>query len=332
MISWIVLVSSTVGSVVHTVAPNPELHIPDGFLSLPISLLCWLISIGLIALAVRRTEEVLGERQIPLMGIMAAFIFAAQMINFPIAGGTSGHLLGGALAAIALGPWAGMLVMASVIGVQGLLFQDGGLVVMGANILNMGLLTALIGYGLYRGVLGQSRSVRLAVAGAAAWLSVMAGALATSLQLWLSGTARLDVVVPAMLGVHVLIGVGEALITVAALAFIFRTRPDLLGETGAARGGRGWVVAGLAVSLLVVLLSPFASANPDGLERVAIDLGFMGQGADAPYQMLPDYTVPFLGETAFSTVAAGAIGALIVAAVTVFAVRLLRRQTSPGAA
>lgn len=330
--SWTVLVSSAIPTAVRAVTHNPELHIPDGFLSLPISALSWLLTIVLIAVAVRRTEGELGERQVPLMGVMAAFIFAAQMINFPVAGGTSGHLLGGALAAIALGPWAGMLVMASVVGVQGLLFQDGGLVVMGANILNMGLLTALIGYGLYRGVIGQSRGVRLAVAGFAAWISVMAGALGTSLQLWLSGTARLDIVMPAMLGVHALIGIGEALITVAALSFILRTRPDLLGEAEEVRGGRGWVVAGLATALVVVLLSPFASVSPDGLERVAIDLGFMNQGADAAYQILPDYTVPLLGETALSTILAGAMGALAVAAVTVFVVRLLRRPASPEAA
>ncbi len=326
----LVLLSSTIPTILRAVPGDPALHIPDGFLNLPISLLSWILTATLLVVAVRRTEDEFSERQIPLMGVMAAFIFAAQMINFPVAGGTSGHLLGGALAAIALGPWAGMLVMASVVGVQGLLFQDGGLVVMGANILNMGLLTALIGYGLYRGVLGQSRGVRLAVAGVAAWLSVMAGALATSLQLWLSGTARLDVVMPAMLGVHVLIGVGEALITVAALAFILRTRPDLLAVTAEARAGRGWVVAGLAAALVVVLLSPFASANPDGLERVAIDLGFIGQGADAPYQILPDYTVPFLGETALSTVVAGAAGALIVAAVAVVIMRMLRQSASPA--
>jgi cobalt/nickel transport system permease protein len=307
---------------------NPAMHIPDGFLSLPIALICWVVAILLLAVAIRRTRDELGERQVPLMGVMAAFIFAAQMINFPVAGGTSGHLLGGALAAIALGPWAGMLVMASVIGVQALLFQDGGLVVMGANILNMGLLTALIGYGLYRGVAGQSLGVRLTVAGVAAWLSVMAGALATSLELWLSGTSALRIVVPAMLGVHALIGIGEALITVAALAFITQTRPDLLeAPEGKARGGRGWVIVGLIVALVVVLLSPLASANPDGLERVAMDVGFIGQGADAPYQVLPDYTLPPLGETALSTILAGVIGALIVAAVAVIVVRLLRRPT-----
>ncbi len=175
------------------------------------------------------------------MGVMAAFIFAAQMINFPVAGGTSGHLLGGALAAITLGPWAGMLVMTAVIAVQALLFQDGGLLVMGANILNMGLITAAIGYGLYRGVSTGSRTLKLTVAGIAAWLSVMAGALFTSLQLWLSGTSQLQIVIPAMLGVHALIGVGEALITVAALDFILQTRPTCLARTlnppkGAAAG------------------------------------------------------------------------------------------------
>jgi cobalt/nickel transport system permease protein len=309
-------------------AENPALHIPDGFLSLPIALLCWALAIILLTIAVRRTQNTLGERQIPLMGVMAAFIFAAQMINFPVAGGTSGHLLGGALAAMVLGPWAGMLVMASVIAVQGLLFQDGGLLVMGANILNMGLLTALIGFGLYRGVAGQSRGVRLIVAGAAAWLSVMAGALATSLQLWLSGTSALRIVVPAMLGVHAAIGIGEALITVAALAFMMRTRPDLLEANGTTRGGLGWVMVGLVVTLAVVALAPLASVNPDGLERVAIDMGFIERGADAPFEILPDYTIPLLGETALSTVVAGAIGALAVAALTVVAVRLLRRPVT----
>jgi cobalt/nickel transport system permease protein len=310
----------------------PQLHIPDGFLSLPIALICWAVTIALLAVAVRQTRDELGERQVPLMGVMAAFIFAAQMINFPVAGGTSGHLLGGALAAIALGPWAAMLVMTSVIGVQALIYQDGGLTVMGANILNMGLLTALIGYGLYRGSAGRPRKVRLAVAGVAAWLSVMAGALATALQLWLSGAARLDIVVPAMLGVHAMIGTGEALITVAALSFILRTRPDLLeGGAERERGGRGWVVGGAIASLAVVLLSPLASADPDGLERVAQDLGFLERGQGAPYEIIPDYTLPFLGETTLSTILAGLVGAAIVAVLAVLLARAVRRRSSAAA-
>src|SRR5687768_7276962 len=298
-------------------SPTP-LHIPDGFLSLVVSMICWVITAVTLSVAISRTNKSLGEKQVPLMGIMAAFIFAAQMINFPVAGGTSGHLLGGALAAITLGPWAGMLVMTAVIAVQALLFQDGGLLVMGANILNMGLLTVAIGYGLYRGVAASNRALKLAAAGFAAWLSVMAGALFTSLQLWLSGTSQLQIVIPAMLTVHALIGLGEALITVAALTFILQTRPDLLGSTSeSAKGSRGWIVAGALISLAVVLLSPLASADPDGLERVAEDLGFLGKGASAPYQILPDYTLPFLGNTPLSTIFAGIIGMVVVGAIIV---------------
>lgn len=309
-------------------SPEP-MHIPDGFLSIVISIICWLITVAILAVAISRTNKSLGEKQVPLMGIMAAFIFAAQMLNFPVAGGTSGHLLGGALAAITLGPWAGMLVMTAVIAVQGLLFQDGGLLVMGANILNMGLLTAAIGYGLFRSVMNKSQTTKLAVAGVAAWLSVMTGALATALQLWLSGTSNLQTVVIAMLSVHALIGIGEALITVAALSFILRTRPDLLGEGSAsAEGGRGWVVAGVVIVLVVVLLSPLASASPDGLERVAEDIGFISAGQSAPYEIIPDYTLPFLGETPLSTIVAGAIGVLVVLGIAFVAGRSLQKKSS----
>jgi cobalt/nickel transport system permease protein len=309
-------------------APAP-LHIPDGFLNVTVSAIFWAITVITIGMAVSRTNKSLGEKQVPLMGIMAAFIFAAQMINFPVAGGTSGHLLGGALAAIVLGPWAAMLVMTAVIAVQGLLFQDGGLLVMGANIFNMGLLTAAIGYGLYRSVMNKSTGTKLAVAGVAAWLSVMAGALATSLQLWLSGTSNLQTVAIAMLSVHALIGIGEALITVAALSFIFRTRPDLVSEGSAsAEGGRGWIIAGVVVSLIVVLLSPLASAAPDGLERVALDIGFIDAGQSAPYKIIPDYTLPFLGKTPLSTILAGAIGVLIVLGIMIATGRSLQKKTS----
>jgi cobalt/nickel transport system permease protein len=235
--------------------------------------------------------------------------------------------LGGALAAIVLGPWAGILVMTAVIALQALLFQDGGLLVMGANIFNMGVLTAMIGFGLYRSVLGRSKGLRLGVAGLAAWLAVVASALLTALQLWLSGTSRLEIVVPAMLGVHVLIGLGEAVITVAALAFIERTRPDLLDKKAvAAKGGRGWIYAGIAISLLAVLLSPLASADPDGLERVAEDMGFLPLGQSAPYQILPDYTFPFLGDTALSTIVAGAVGALVVMGLMIVIGQTLRKR------
>ena len=304
-------------------SPAP-LHIPDGFLSFIVSAVCWAISAMILSVAISRTNKSLGEKQAPLMGVMAAFIFAAQMINFPVAGGTSGHLLGGALAAIVLGPWAAMVVMTAVIAVQSLLFQDGGLLVMGANILNMGLITPVIGYGLYRVVFGSSRRVKLVVAGFAAWLSVMAGALATALQLWLSGTSNLQTVTLAMLGVHAVIGIGEALITVAALTFILQTRPGLMGEESA--GGRGWALAGVVLSLVVVLLSPLASINPDGLNRVAMDLGFI-QSAQSGSGPFAGYTIPFLESASASRIAAGGIGVLTVLMIAIVTGRSLQKKS-----
>lgn len=303
------------------------LHIPDGFLSLAISLVAWILAGVSLYFAVRRSRLHFEERLIPLAGIMAAFIFAGQMINFPVAGGTSGHLIGATLAAIVLGPWLGMLVMTAVIGLQALLFQDGGLVVMGANILVMGVVPALVGYGLYRSVAGRSRRLTLAVAGLASWLSIFAAALATALLLGFSETISFGVAVPAMLGVHALIGLGEALITVAALSFIMRSQGALL-ERSARAGGRAWIAGGLLVTVLVLLLSPLASGLPDGLEWVAGEHGFLQQAGDAPFDVLPNYTVPGLGSGALSTIVASLIGAALVAGLTYVAVRLLRRSTS----
>lgn len=212
-------------------AVTPAMHAADRFMSVPVALLFWALTALVVGIAVRRTNRSLEESSVPLMGVMAAFIFAAQMFNFQVAGGTSGHLLGGVLAAVLLGPWAGTLVMACVIAVQGLVFSDGGLVVMGANIFNMGVVGTLGGFALYRALAvlfgGEDRG-RLPAAAIAGWVSVVAGSLMTSLELAASGTSPLEVVVPAMVGVHVFIGIGEALITVAALTFIAVTRPDLL--------------------------------------------------------------------------------------------------------
>ncbi|HUG13429.1 MAG TPA: energy-coupling factor ABC transporter permease [Thermomicrobiales bacterium] len=209
------------------------LHVPDGFLSAPVAAVMYGAAALFIGVAVRQTNRNLKESTAPLMGVLAAFIFAAQMMNFPVAGGTSGHMLGGALAAILLGPWAAIVVMASVVGVQALVFQDGGLAAMGANIFNMGILTAFVGYAAYKTIAALGRGNRtflLAGVAVAAWLSVMASALLTSAQLALSDTSPWSVVLPAMLGVHALIGVGEAVISVGAVALILSARPDLLGQ------------------------------------------------------------------------------------------------------
>lgn len=310
-------------------ASTLALHIPDGFLNTFVALVCWVISLGVLVFAVRNAQEAFDERLIPLAGIMGAFIFAAQMLNFPVAGGTSGHFVGAAFAFIVLGPWLGFLTMTAVIALQALLFQDGGLVVMGANLMVMGVVPGFVALQIYRPGSGKSSRVQLGVTAVAAWLSIMAAALVTTLLLAFSGTTALGVALTAMLGVHALIGIGEALITAGALAFIQQTRPGLLAP-GPATGRGNWAIIGLIMALVVVLLAPFASGHPDGLEWVAETTGFIDTAQDAPYQLLPDYTIPFLGETALSTILAGIIGALIVAGVVISAARGLRQRRVEG--
>ncbi len=300
------------------------LHVPDGFLNLPISGLCWIVTLIVLYFAVKQAQLDFDERLVPLAGIMAAFIFAGQMLNFPVAGGTSGHLVGATLAFIVLGPWVGALAMTAVISLQALIFQDGGLVVMGANILIMGIVPGFMGYGLFQLVKSRTRTVQLGVTAVAAWLSVMIAALVTALLLGFSGTTSLAVAIPAMLGIHALIGIGEALITVAALSFIMQTRPQLLSDSAPAGSGK-WIVAGMIMALMVVLFAPLASGSPDGLEWVAEQAGFIETAVDAPFQILPDYTIPALGETGLSTVVAGMVGALVVAGITFGLGRILRR-------
>jgi cobalt/nickel transport system permease protein len=208
------------------------MHIPDGFISAPVATVGCVIAAGCVAYAVKATNKKLGEKQIPLMGVLAAFIFAAQMLNFPIAGGTSGHLIGAALAAILLGPWAGLLIMTCVLAVQCLVFQDGGFFALGANVFNMGIVASFIGYYVYRGgafLLGRhSKRGRLISGGLAAWSSVVIASVACAFELAMSGTVPLRVALPAMAGVHALIGVGEGAITAAVLSLIMATRADLL--------------------------------------------------------------------------------------------------------
>lgn len=209
---------------------DPALHAADKFLSVPVAIFFWVITIVVVGISVRKVGRTMDERAIPLMGVMGAFIFAAQMINFPVAGGTSGHLMGGVLAAVLLGPWAGTLVMACVVAVQALVFSDGGLLVMGANIFNMGIVGTLGGFAIYRAlcvVLGGEDRGRIPASAIAGWLSVMIAAACIAAELAVSGTSPAELVFPAMLAVHAFIGVGEALITGAALAFIGRVRPDL---------------------------------------------------------------------------------------------------------
>jgi cobalt/nickel transport system permease protein len=207
------------------------LHIPDGFLSGGVALACGALALAAVAYALRIANVELDEARVPLLGVLAAFIFAAQMLNFPIAGGTSGHFLGATLAAVLLGPWLACLVMAVVIAVQALAFADGGISALGANVLNMGVLGALLAGLLVAATmkaLPHTRAGFLAVVGIVSWLAVMVGAGATSVELAASDTLPLGTSLPAMLGVHALIGIGEAVITAAAVSAVLASRPDLV--------------------------------------------------------------------------------------------------------
>ena len=207
------------------------MHIPDGFLSPEVAAACAVPAAAAVAYGLRRASRELEARQVPLLGVTAAFVFAAQMLNFPVAGGTSGHFLGAALAAVQLGPWRAALVLSVVLVVQAFVFADGGITALGANVLNMGVIGGLAVGGLMvaaRRVLPQSRAALLAVSGIGAWLAVVAGAAACSVELAISGTVPLGTVLPAMLGVHALIGAGEAVITVAAVSAVLSTRPDVV--------------------------------------------------------------------------------------------------------
>jgi len=318
------------------VLPSPTpMHIPDGFLSMGVLIVCWVLSIIAIGLALTRTRKSLGERQVPVMGVLAAFIFAAQMLNFTIAGGTSGHFLGAALAAILLGPWAAMLTMTTVVALQALLFQDGGLLALGGNILNMAVIGPVVAYGFYRGVrtlLGNRRGSTLVAGFVAAWVSIVVAAVACAMELGFSGTSPIGIALPAMAGIHALIGIGEGLITVGALALVTATRPDLVeAERAPAPAGMRWVWGGLAIAIVLALFSPLASPYPDGLERVAEDLGFIERAQEPFYEVIPDYVFPGISNEALATIAAGIVGTLIVYGIAVGLAALLRRRERAAA-
>jgi cobalt/nickel transport system permease protein len=308
------------------------MHIPDGFLSAVISVILWIVTIAGLAIALIQSRKQLGDRMVPMMGVLGAFIFAAQALNFPVAGGTSGHLIGATLAAIVLGPWPAVLVMTSVVSVQALLFQDGGLVVLGANLLNMAILAPLVGGTLYRLIidrLGDSLARKLTAAFIAAWTSVVLAAIATALELAASGTVSAALVLPVMTWIHMAIGLGEGLITVGAAAFLDRVRPDLL-QSKSPRGaavGTAVISSGLLIAIIAALFSPIASGDPDGLERVAEQLGFLDTARDPAVKAFGDYVIPIIANPAISTILAVALGLIVVFLVGLLVGRLAARKT-----
>ncbi|ROO89507.1 cobalamin biosynthesis protein CbiM [Actinocorallia herbida] len=209
------------------------MHVPDGFINAPVSVATGVVAAIGVGVALRGARRELDDATAPLAGVSAAFIFAAQMLNFPVAAGTSGHLLGGALAAILVGPYTGALVVAVVLFVQGLLFADGGLTALGTNITIMSLVTVLVGYGVFRAVLAVLPEKRVSVSVATflgAVVSVPAAAVVFTGIYAIGGTTDIPLgsMLTAMVGVHLLIGLGEAVITTATVSSALAVRPDLV--------------------------------------------------------------------------------------------------------
>jgi cobalt/nickel transport system permease protein len=316
------------------------MHIPDGFLDAKtVVATAVLASIG-VGTAVRRAQAHLPPRRVPLLGLTAAFVFAAQMVNFPVAGGTSGHLMGGVLAAVLVGPSGAVIVMATVLIVQCLIFADGGVLALGANVFNMGIVGAVGGYAIYRAVyrvLGRDRGRLVAVA-FAGWCSVVLAAIVAAGELSLSGVAPWSVVLPAMAGVHMLIGIGEGAISTLVVLAILRARPELLVEADTPLPVRS-VGETLAFGLLIALgiamfVSPLASAWPDGLEKVAETLGFAKRTVETPLVPSPmsDYVIPGIVSTTWATALAGGVGTVIVFVLALGLARILvpRQRTGTG--
>ena len=311
------------------------MHIPDGFLDAKTLALTGALSAGGLAVAARQVNRTLPRNKIPLMGLGAAFVFAAQMLNFPVAGGTSGHLLGGVLAAVLLGPGAAAIVIACVLLVQALLFSDGGVLALGANIFNMAFIGAMVGYTIYRVVFRFLPGLRGRIAAVffASWCSTVLASLTCAGELALSGTLAPAVVFPAMLGTHALIGIGEGLITSLVILTIARPRPDLLEtETAPAPRGMGWefLAFGLVIALgLAIFVSPYACAWPDGLDKVAQQFGFEGRAATLIKTWIPDYKMPGISSEGIATAVAGAFGTLIMFGLACVVGRVFVRTSEP---
>jgi cobalt/nickel transport system permease protein len=248
------------------------MHIPDGFLTNRIAVSLDVVSGASILYAARQAKVDFAGRMVPIMGVLAAFVFAAQMLNFPILGGTSGHLIGGSLLAILLGPMAGFLTMTTVIIAQALFLQDGGLVALGANIFNISAVTCFSGYAVYKMLGGGKRGGKLLlIAGFfAGWFSVMLSSACCALEMGLSGAIPLHIGLTAMLGYHAVVGVFEGALTAGVLSFLFKVRPDLMQINRLSRFGiSDWIGAVLFVAVpAYILIVAGSSALPDPLQKL----------------------------------------------------------------
>jgi cobalt/nickel transport system permease protein len=319
------------------------MHIPNALLDPRVAAATSVVGAAGLLFAIRKLERQLGERTTVLMGTMSAFVFAAQMVNFPVGPGVSGHLMGGVLASVLLGPWAGAVVIAAVLLVQCFLFADGGVTALGANFINMGMIGAVGAYFIYapiRRIIGGQKGVLIG-AMTAAWFSVILASGAFAIELGATGHwTDFFKILSWMALVHSGIGVGEAVITGLVVRFLLVRRPDLFGmpddPTQNASGGGRWgetIAGGLGIALAVaVFLSPFAYEKPDGLEFVGQKLGFLKEDSSAHASPvpapIPDYELrlPGLDHVKLATAAAGLVGTLVVFSVACGMARVLPRR------
>jgi len=291
----------------------------------------WLGSAGVLAYAIREVRRRLSDGTVVMMAVMAALIFALQMLNFPVAGGTSGHFAGGAAAAIVLGVWPAMLVMAAVVTVQAVFFADGGITALGANMLTMAIVGPLVGHAVYRLFTRwrDTRSSKVAGSFAAAWTACVTAALTAGALLWLSGRAPLGPVLGAMGFWHALIGLGEGAITAGLVGYLLAVRPDLLArDADVPTDARSVRKTALGLGLLAVVaagMSFVASANPDGLEYVYERLGSTFQETQVLGGAMPDYVMPGIANETLAGVLAGLVG-LIVTGALVYALLTVMRS------
>jgi cobalt/nickel transport system permease protein len=325
------------------------MHISDGILSPEVSVGAGLLAAGAVGYSLYRLNDTLADRTIPLTGMMASLIFAGQMINFPVGSGVSGHLIGGVLAAVVLGPWAGCLALTTVLLVQCFLFYDGGYSALGANVLNMGVVGSIGGYAIYASLsraLGRGPGARVAATVISAWLSVMAAAFLFCVEFRLShgASAGFDFgnVFALMVTFHSAIGVGEALISGAVIGFVLKQRPDLIYDphtnTGSVASMGRTLVAGCVCALAVAaFVAPFASDFPDGLEAAAEGAHFDTLAAGAGPLMLGGYEIPSpvegWSESAtwqkVSVSLAGILGTIVVLVIAVLFGRARRPTAAP---
>lgn len=312
------------------------MHIPDGFIDGKTAALTAAFSLVGVGLALRQVRRELPPRRVPLLGLGAAFLFAAQMLNFPVFGGTSGHLVGGLLMAALLGPAAAVVVLTTVLIVQSFLFADGGVLALGANIFNMAIAGAagawLVFSGLSRVLPGlQGRVAAVAFAG---WCSSVLAAMCCAGQLAWSGTAAWGPAFTAMTGVHMVIGIGEGLISALVYLAIERTRPELVSYRGETPAGpsASWLAYGVLLCLgLAAFVAPFASPWPDGLEAVASALGFEHAATTVMTAPMPDYQFAGIRWDAGATALAGVAGTIVVFGLALLLSRWLVRKERQAA-